>query len=189
MVSRAVILILGTFLVVTSARSDLKLTPAVEVYEQDGVKMKHLVFFDGSQRVTYNPPPGWNYDGNANLLVLHSPHDARGEATIRQVRLANPESFDKESVKRLIEQALASAPKGATNVAVVSQEMNPVMIERKETFLVIIKFDSYGEPYLRSVMFLNRGNEQMLFQLTAPQSTFPETQKAFQGSHFTWQNL
>jgi hypothetical protein len=122
-------------------------------------------------------------------LVLHSPHGARGEATIRQVRLANPESFDKESVKRLIEQVLASAPKGATNVAVVSQEMNPVMIERKETFLVIIKFDSYGEPYLRSVMFLNRGNEQMLFQLTAPQSTFPETQKAFQGSHFTWQNL
>jgi hypothetical protein len=189
MVSRAIVLSSAIFLVLTAAHADLKLAPEVAEYELDGAKMKHLVFMDGLQRVTYTPPAGWDYQGNSNLFVLRPPHSARSEATIRQVNLARPESFDSETTKRLTNEVLTSAPKGSTNVGIVSQEMNPLMIERKETFLVIIKYDSYGESYRRSVMFLNRGTEQMRFQLTAPQSNFPELQKAFQVSHFTWQNL
>jgi hypothetical protein len=92
-------------------------------------------------------------------------------------------------MKRLAEEVMTSAPAGAKRVTLVSQEKNSVQIERKETFLVIINFELYGIPQARSVMFLNRGTEQIRFQLTCPQATFAKLQKQFFGSHFTWQNL
>jgi hypothetical protein len=46
-----------------------------------------------------------------------------------------------------------------------------------------------GQPQTRSVMFLNRKKEQIRFQLTCRRSDFKELQKAFQGSHYSWQNL
>jgi hypothetical protein len=188
MVSRAVILVAGVFLLSTSARADLKLTPQIAEYDLDGFKMKHLVFSDGSRRVTYAPPAGWDYSGSANLFVLHPSH-SRGEATIARIALPQKESFDDETTKRLIDEVIASAPKGADNVALVSQEKNPLMIERKETLLIMIKYDFHGEPFSRSVMFLNRQDDQLRFQLTAPRSNFPELQRAFQASHYSWQNL
>jgi len=38
-------------------------------------------------------------------------------------------------------------------------------------------------------MFLERESEQVRFELTCPLSVFPELQKAFQASRYSWQNL
>jgi hypothetical protein len=43
--------------------------------------------------------------------------------------------------------------------------------------------------YSRSTLFLNRGNEQIRFQLVFHQADFKELQKAFLGSQYSWQNL
>jgi len=151
--------------------------------------MRRLVFFDGPARVTYTPPADWEYSStNDNLLLLH-PHGAPGEATIRRLDLARPETFDDETTKRLTEEVLLSVPRGATNVDLVSREKNPLIIERKETFLVIIKYDFYGEPQLRSVLFLDRKKDQLRFQLTSPRSNFQHLQEVFGSSYFSWQNL
>jgi hypothetical protein len=173
----------------TAVRADLSFTPEVVAYELDGVVMHHLAFPDGSHRVTYSPPSGWDYTGGGNLLVLHPSRGARGEATISKVSLPAPESFDESTMNRLAEEVLRSAPPDAKNIALVSQEKNPLKIEGKETFLVIIKYDQFGEPQLRSVMFLDRKNEQLRFQLTAPRTNFPHLQDAFRSSQFSWQNL
>ena len=189
MVPRAVKLSVGVFLLVTSGRADLKLTPQVAEYELDGIKMRRLVFFDGPERVTYTPPADWECAStNENLLLLR-PHGTRGEATIRRVDLARPETFDEETTKRLTEEVLFSVPRGATNVGLVSQQNNPLIIEGKETFLVIIKYDFYGEPQSRSVLFLDRKKDQMRFQLTSPRSNFQHLQEVFRSSYFSWQNL
>jgi hypothetical protein len=45
------------------------------------------------------------------------------------------------------------------------------------------------ENYQRSMMFLNRGNEQVRFQFVSRAADFKDLQAAFQGSHFTWRNL
>jgi hypothetical protein len=71
----------------------------------------------------------------------------------------------------------------------VSQEKNPLLIGRKETFLVIVSYTLYGDNYQRSMMFLNRGNEQVRFQFVSRAVDFKDLQAAFQGSHFTWRNL
>jgi len=186
---RVLTLALGGLLFIASARADLQLTPKLVEYELDGAKLQQLVFPDGERRITYTPPTGWQYSSsNSNLFILH-PGGGRGEATITRTSLARPETFDDQTIKRLSEEVLLSVPGDAKNVAIVSQEKNVVIIERKETLLIIIKYDFYGEPTERSVLFVNRGNEQLRFQLTCPKANFAALHKVFLGSHFSWQNL
>src|ERR1700694_5356370 len=183
-------LILIGALFVASARADLQLTPKASESWVDGAKIKFLAFSDGSgKEVTYGPPAGWEYSGSTAKLTLHPPGKPQAEGTIARIDLSRPAIFDQETMKKLTAEALASVPGGSTNVTLVSQEKNPFLIARKETFLVIVSYTFYGEDYQRSMMFLNRGNEQMRFQFVSRTIDFKNLQAAFQGSQCTWQNL
>jgi len=176
-------------LLIVSARAELQLTPSVVQYELDGVKLKQLAFSDGAKQVTYQAPRGWEYSGSATQLTLRPPNKPQAEATITRIPLPQAGSFDDESLKKLVTEAVASVPKGSENVTLVSQEKNPLLINRKETFLITLAYDFYGASYSRSILFLNRGNEQIRFQLTCSQADFKELQKAFLGSQYSWRNL
>ena len=126
-------------------------------------------------------------DGSKLTLFPQKKTQARGAIT--KVRLAKPGTFDEESRRKLIEETLGGVPDGSTIVTLVSQEMNPVKIGGKETFLVIASYTFYNEQYERSVMFMNRGSEQIRFQFASRAADFKDLQRAFLGSHFTWYNL
>ena len=174
---------------IVSARAELQLTPSVVQYELDGVKLKQLAFSDDANQVTYQAPRGWEYSGSATQLTLRPPNKPQAEATITRIPLPQPGSFDDESLKKLVTEAVASVPKGSENVTVVSQEKNPLLMNRKETFLITLAYDFYGANYSRSILFLNRGKEQIQFQLTCRQADFKELQKAFLDSQYSWRNL
>ena len=171
------------------ARADLQLTPKLSEYELDGVKLKELEFADDGMAVTYQSPRGWDYSGNSNQLTLRPPGKPHAEATITRTRLEQPGKFDEESLKRLVEDVVAQLPKGSDDVKVVSQEKNPLMIQRKETFLIVLTYTIYAEKYARSILLLNRGNEQIRSQLTCYEPDFKELQAAFMRSQYTWQHL
>ena len=175
-------------LLINSAHAQLDLTPKPSQYELDGVTFKQLAFSDGSKTVTYTPPRGWDYSGNAAQLTLQPAGKDQAEARISKVTLSQSGSFDDEMVKKLVQEVMGSVPNG-TKIQLVSQEKNPLKIERKETFLVILSYNLYGVAYNRSILFLNRGKEQIRFQLTSRQTDFKELQKAFLGSQYSWQNL
>lgn len=176
-------------LLIASARAELQLTPSVVQYELDGVKLKQLAFSDGAKQVTYQAPRRWEYSGSATQLTLRPPNKTQAEATITRIPLPQPSSFDDESLKKLVTEAVASVLKGSENVTVVSQEKNPLLMNRKETFLITLAYDFYGTSYTRSILFLNRGNEQIRFQLTCHKADFKELQKAFLDSQYSWRNL
>ena len=176
-------------LLIASAHADLDLTPKLSYYELDGVKFQQLAFSDGSKTVTYAPPRGWDYSGSATQLTLRPHSKSQAEVMIKKVALAQPASFDDGTVKKLVEKAIASAPPGSTDIQLVSQEKNPLRIERKETFLVTLSYNLYGAAYNRSILFLNRGMEQIQFQLSCRRADFKELQAAFLDSQHSWQNL
>jgi hypothetical protein len=187
---RSLIPALASLLLVAAARADLQLTPRTSQYEGDGVKFTQLAFSDGgAKEITYSPPRGWNYSGDANQLTLYPPNKSQAEATIFKIPLSQPASFDDETVDKLVDEALASVPTGSTSVHLISQEKNPLMIERKETLLLTLTYNFYGQSYSRSILFLNRRKEQIRFQLACRGADFNELQKAFLGSQFSWQNL
>jgi hypothetical protein len=186
---RPLILALAGSLLIAPARAELDLTPKPSEYELDGVKFKQLAFSDGSKIVTYAPPRGWDYSGSATQLTLRPPGKTEAEAKITKVALSQPASFDEETVNKLVQKAIASVPPGSTNIQLVSREKNPLKIEGKETFLVTLSYSFYGNAYNRSILLLNRGTEQIQFQLDCRQVDFRELQTAFLGSQHSWQNL
>jgi hypothetical protein len=176
-------------LLANSARAELHFNLRVQETELDGIKLRQLAFSDGGKLVTYGPPRGWQYFGEDDRLRLLPPAGQPGEALIIRTKLPQPQAFDEPTMKRLTAEVVASIPTSAKRVMIISQQKNPLLIERKETYLVIVNFESYGILQARSVLFLNRGGEQLQFQLTCPLTNFPELQKQFFGSQFSWQNL
>jgi hypothetical protein len=179
----------ASVLVAGVAKSELVLTPTVDEYVLDGAKLKQLAFFDGGQKVTYQSPRGWDYSGSATQLTLHPPNKPQAEATIARVSRSDQTRFDDETVKKLVAEAIALVPKGGSNVAVESQEKSPLRIGSRETFLIVLSYSLLGNNYNRSILFINRGGEQIRCQLTCRSSDFKELQKAFISSQYSWRNL
>jgi hypothetical protein len=187
---RSLIIVAASMLSASSAMADLQLVPRSVDYTLDGVKLTQVAFSDGgSKSITYAPPSGWEYSGSATKLTLHPPNKPQAEGTISRTTGAEGATLDEETTKKLTDQIVASVPQGSTNVSVVSQEKNPLMIERKETFLVVVAYTFYGAHYKRSVMFLNRGKEQLRFEFVSLERDFDDLQRAFIGSQYSWQNL
>jgi hypothetical protein len=190
MVSRSLTHAFLGLILVVSARADLNLSPKLASFDADGATLHHLVFSDGNgKEITYQQPDGWQYSGDASKLTLFPQKKTQATGAITKVPLGKPGAFDEESRRKLTEETLGGVPDGSTNVTLVSQEMNPVKIGGKETFLVIVSYTFYGEQYERSVMFMNRGSEQIRFQLASRAADFKDLQRAFLGSQFTWSNL
>jgi hypothetical protein len=179
----------ASVLVAGVAKSELVLTPTVDEYVLDGAKLKQLAFFDGGQKVTYQSPRGWDYSGSATQLTLHPPNKPQAEATIARVSRSDQTRLDDETVKKLVAEAIALVPKGGSNVAVESQEKSPLRIGSRETFLIVLSYSLLGNNYNRSILFINRGGEQIRCQLTCRSSDFKELQKAFISSQYSWRNL
>jgi hypothetical protein len=183
-------LLLVGALFIASAHADFQLAPRVSEAWADGAKIKFLAFSDGGGKdVTYVPPTGWEYSGSTTRFTLHPSGKPQAEGTISRMSLNQPAVFDDETMKKLVAEVLVSVPGGSTNVTLVLQQKNPLLIARKETFLIIVSYTFYGDTYQRSMMFLNRGNEQVRFQFVSRAVDFKDLQAAFQRSHFTWKNL
>lgn len=189
MVRSLILGFVGNLLLASIGQAELQLTPTVDEYQLDGAKLKQLAFHDGDKKITYQSPRGWGYSGSTTQLTLHPPNKNQAEATVTRIPLSQPGQFDDDTLKKLGAEAVAAVPNGSSNVTVESQEKNPLLINRKETFLIVLRYNVFGQAYSRSILFLNRGKEQIRFQLTCRQADFKELQKAFLSSQYSWQNL
>ena len=189
MVRSLTLVLSGAFFIAAAARADLELTPKLLAYRADGATLKHLEFFDAGKPVTYQSPRGWDYSGSATQLTLRPRNKAQAEATITRIPLSQPGNLDEESLKKLVGDAVAKLPQGSESISVVSQEKNQIMIEHKETFLIMLSYTFYGQKYGRSILLMNRGNEQIRFQLTCHEADFSQLHQAFLRSQYTWRNL
>jgi hypothetical protein len=179
----------GNLLLSAIVQAELQLVPSVDEFELDGARLKQLAFQDGDRKVTYQSPHGWDYSGSPTQLTLHPPKKSQAEATIARVSRSDQPRFDDETLKKLVAEAVTLVPKGSTNVVVESQEKAPLRIGSRETFLLILSYSLLGNDYKRSILFINRGNEQIRCQLTCRSTDFKDLEKAFLGSQYSWRNL
>jgi hypothetical protein len=189
MVRPLILALAGNLLLSVIVQAELQLVPTVDEFELDGAKLKQLAFSDDGRKITYQSPHGWDYSGSATQLTLHPPNKPQAEATIARVSRSDQTQFDEETLKKLVAEAVALVPKGSTDVAVESQEKSPLRIGTRETFLVVLTYTLLGNHYNRSILFINRGAEQIRCQLTCRSSDFKELQKSFFSSQYSWHNL
>ncbi len=173
-----------------SVLAGLDLSPRLESYELDGVKMSQLTFGTGTQsKASYQPPADWKYSGGKDHLDLQPPALAQAKAKISQLSIGTVLSFDGTGRQRLREEAILSLPRGSQEVEVTSEELNPLQIDGKQTYLVELTYTFFGEKFACYSLFLNRQPEALSFRLSCRAKEYPELRQAFHKSLYTWQNL
>ncbi len=175
----------------SSARAGIDFTPTGGDRVLEGIVFHQIVFHQDGRPITYEQPRGWTFTGSASGLKLTPPNFSQAQATIEQSPLTAPQVFDDATTTQLRGQVLASVPNGAQNVALVSDEKNPLPINQHETYAVTISYSFYGEDYKLSVLFANLPDTQLRFRTVARKADFAEVQRAFRASLFTlsWQPL
>ncbi len=155
----------------------------------EGIVFKQVVFHQDGHAITYEPPRGWTYTGDAAGLKLSPPNVSQAQAAIEQSPLPAPQVFDEATRKQLQEKVLGALPNGSEKIAFVSEEINPIRIKQHDTYVVTVSYDYYGEAYETSVLFANLDDTQLRFRTVARKADFEEVRRAFRASLFSldWQ--
>ncbi len=170
-------------------RADLDLTPRPTFYVAEGMKMPNLTFSDGKNEVAYTPPGDWKYEGDSSKLLLIPKNKVQAEASIEKAPPPVIAAFDDDGVKQLTKRVLAALPQGSQKVTILSQEKSPLKINGKDTFGVTVSAVFFGQSVTTSVIFCNRGKEQMEFRLFCHSTDFAELNRLFRASLYTLQGF
>jgi hypothetical protein len=169
-----------------SAHGGIDLTPSPSEYTAEGITFRQLSFTDGKRRVVYELPRQWTYRGGGSSLQL-APAKAEGaDASIQVSEIATPQPFDEKLFAALKEQSLRTAPAGAQNATVISEEINPVRLERGEVYGVTISYQTLGETFHRCTLYVNLPDTRLTFRLTARKKEFESLNLLFRASVLSW---
>jgi hypothetical protein len=169
-----------------TAKSGIDLTPTVNEYIGEGIKYQKLIFRHDKQGIEYNPPPRWEFHGGPNQLQLTPPKRNFAEAVIEAVPLPAPQPLDDKVSKALEQQLIVKLPPGSQFVTIVSEGQNPVLLNGNRSFEVTVSYEVMGEKFLRSAIFANLSNTQLIFQLTARKDDFEPLHREFRMSIASW---
>jgi len=172
-----------------NARADIDFTPRPSTYKAEGIKMSNLAFSDGHNAISYTPPGNWKYEGDPSKLLLIPNNMVQAEASIEKAPPPITTAFDEEGMKELTQKVLASLPQGSQKVTIVSQEKDPLRINGKETFGLTVSYIFFGQSVTTSVIFCNRGKEELEFKLFCHSADFAELNKLFRGSLYSLQGF
>ena len=88
--------------------------------------------------------------------------------------------------KALEQQFITSLPLGS-QFAKVEQEMdNPIPLNGNHSFEVTISYQLMGEKFLRSAIFVNLPDTQLVFRFTARKDDFEPLHREFRTSISSW---
>ena len=177
------LLLLVTLSSTSLLRADLDLTPGTTARQLDGVNIPELLFSDGSQKVSYESPPGWSYSAVSSREIRFQPPEvAQAETTIEIIPMAEEYQFDERMIKKLKEDLVRSLPKSSTQIQIVSEVTNTLLINGHKTYELTIGYQNYGQEYRISVLFANLGRQQLRFRVLARASDFDQVHRDFTAS-------
>jgi hypothetical protein len=169
-----------------TAQSGIDLTPTMYEYIGEGIKYQKLIFRQDKQSIEYNPPPTWKFHGGPNQLLLTPPKKKFAEAVIEAVSVLAPQPLGERMSKILEQEFIAKLPPDSQLVTVVSEEQNPVLLDGNRSFEVIVSYQVMGEKFLRSAIFANLRDAQLIFRLTARKDDFEPLHREFKMSISSW---
>ena len=185
MLPRSIILPL-LFLTTVAGRGGIDLTPSVNEYVAQGIKVQQLIFKEDKRRIEYEPPSGWKFDGGPNQLHLLPPQKNFAEAVVAVAQLNKPQSLDENTIKLLEQQFVANLPAGSQFVKIEEEVPNSVLLDGNAGFEVTVSYQSMGEKFLRSALFVNLRDIQLIFRLSARKDDFQALHREFKASIFSW---
>ena len=177
--------VLASSALLPCAGGPIDFTPTSGERVLENVVFPQLVFHQDGHAITYEQPRNWTFTGGAAQLKLTPPGLSQAQATIEQVALPTPQSFDETSVAALEKVLLASIPGDAQNARIISAEQNPVSIKQQVSIVITANYSYFGQDYAISMLFANLGDTQLRTRLVARKSDFDALKRAFQASLFS----
>jgi hypothetical protein len=171
---------------IITAKAGIDLTPLATEYIAEGIKYQQLTFRQDKQAIEYELPWGWSFHGSANQFYLNPPKRNFAEAVIESVPLAAPRPLDEKVSKALEQQFIDSLPVGSQFVTVVSEGQNTILLDRHPSFEVTVSYQLIGEKFLRSAIFVNLPDTQLMFRFTARKDDFAALYQTFRSSILSW---
>jgi hypothetical protein len=164
-------------------RADLDLTPDTATRRLDDASFPQLIFADGSQRVSYESPRGWSYSAvSTRQIRFQPPQLTQAEATIETVPMAEEYQLDDKLIKKLKEDFIRSLPKSSSQIEIVSEVSDVLMVNGHKTYEITVGYQNYGQRYRTSVLYANLGRQQLRFRVLARASDFDQVHRDFSAS-------
>jgi hypothetical protein len=180
--------ILTGFVAVT-AQAGLDFTPTVNRYMSQGAEYSSVSFKDDARGVSITLPRLWTCRGDASRLQLTPPDQNFAEGIIQAVPTKGVLRFDEATVKTSEQQVLGTLPTGSQGATVVSQLENPVVIDGNLSYEFVVAYQTLGQSFQRSVIFVNCPGQQLIFRFSAPKAVFENLNRLFRQSLYSWQWL
>src|SRR5437868_5812815 len=143
----------GSFAVAFATQAAIDLTPEVSEYTAEGMKFQQLNFHEDNQRIEYEPPQGWSFDGGATEIRLKPPKKNFAEAMISTTSLNKPQPLDENVRAVLKEKFLATVPAGSQFVKLEQEIDSPILLNGSPTLEIIVSYQLMGEKFFRSALF------------------------------------
>jgi hypothetical protein len=172
-----------------AVRAEVDLTPVESSYELDGAKLSNVLFRDGEQQITYNPPHNWRLSGSGPRLTLVPNATANADAHVEVKALNSALPFEEANVKKYIDNARLTLPREARDIETLRTQLNPLKICGHETLAVELQYDAFGVTYRVHLLYLNRDRQQWVFRFSAPASSFERTYEPFRASLYSLTGL
>jgi hypothetical protein len=171
------------------AKAGIDFTPAVSEYVAEGVKFQQLTFRYNKQRIEYEPPRAWIFDGGSTALHLKPPQKSFAEGVIEAEPLSKPQLLDESVQKSLGQKLIANLPAGSQLVKVEQEIESPLLVNGNRTFEVIVSYQLMGEKFIRSALFANLPDVQLIFRFTARKDDFDPLHREFRASILSWHSV
>jgi hypothetical protein len=179
--------LLASGLIATAAKGAIDFTPTVKNYFSEGAEYSSVTFKDDKRTVSLTLPRQWTCRGDASRLQLNAPNQNLAEGVIQAVAAKGVRPFDEATVKALEQEVINTLPPGSHAPAVVRRQENPVILNQNLSYEFVVSYQTMGQTFQRSVIFVNCPDQQLIFRFSAPKATFENLNRSFRQSVLSWE--
>lgn len=184
---RLSLLLLCLFLLVPDTKAQIDFTPTVNRYLSYGEEYFSVSFKNDKRTVSMEVPRKWTCRGDAGRLRFLPPDENFSEGVVEAAPPMRSRIFDEATVKALEAQALSTIPAGSQGVTVLSRMENSVILNNQDlSYEFVVSYQTLGQTFQRSIIFVNCPEAQLIFRFTAPKSVFANLNNVFNRTVSSW---
>lgn len=169
------------------AKAEIDFTPTLNRYYSEGAEYLSVSFKEDKQTISMGVPRLWSCRGDASRLQFMPPDESFAEGIVQAVPAKGAQPFDEATVKVLEAQVISTLPPGNQGATVISRLENPVILYQNLSYEFVVSYQTLGQLFQRSVIFVNCPDKQLVFRFSAPKPVFENLNKAFRRSIYSWQ--
>lgn len=160
-------------LVPVTGASAIDFTPRYAESVQDGFPVKRLYFSDEAQRIYLSIPNNWRVTGDGQHGTFTPGNFPQASIVLENSPISAQVAFDEKGLEAYRKAASDLIPPGASEVQIDFERANEIQINGWTSFEMAFTYRVYGQPFSKSVLFINIDREkQIRFRVEARKENF-----------------